>query len=335
MTARVGHDIDTFILEYMKYKQYDRSAKLFKSNHPRLLDGNNLQEVMQRFEKYMNENEKVKTENDDLGFEINFGSVSETVKYPVKRETNLSHKKCEPRKRSRKNDVPKQFLAKIEKLGFKKQNARVLYDTKLDWTAMNSDSKIYCTQHGCDHNTIISEDCLRYHCINVHHWGEYPCNAIGCNYVGYSRKNLAYHRGMHGRCFEKRDLYPCNFPGCTASFSREGLLKIHQSIHTNDLEGCEFCPYRFAEPKQYETHMKHHFKLKELSCDQCELLFTTVGELNKHYQLHDGVIYSCMLCDSKYTASFKETMRHHFMKKHSNSVDNLNWSSIQNHIVRK
>lgn len=333
--AQESDDLDAFISEYMKHKTFEKSAKLFDYKNPRVLPRKNIQRTFERFEKYLNAIEKVKSESYDLGFDINFGSVSTAVKYPVKRDIKLSKRSNEKRKRNRKSEVPKEFLMKIEKLGFKKENARVLYETKLDWTAMNSDSKIYCTQHGCDHNTFISEDCLRDHCINAHQWGEYPCDAVGCYYIGYSRKNLAYHKGMHGRSFDKTDLYPCNFPGCTASFSREGLLKIHQSIHTNDLEGCEFCPYRFAEPKQYETHLKHHFKLKELSCDQCGLQFTTVGELNKHYQLHEGLIYACKLCDSKYTASFRETMRHHFMKKHSSSVDNLNWSSIQNHIVQK
>ena len=233
-------DLDTFILEYMKFKNYARSGKLFESKIPKLVSRGNLQKTMKKFEKFMNDIDKVKAEDYDLGFEINFGSVSDPVKYKpftVNQETKSKHQKREQGKRSRKSDVPKEFLAKIEKLGFKKEHAGVLYDTKLDWTAMNSDSKIYCTQHGCDHDTVISEDCLRDHCINVHDWGEYPCDAIGCNYIGFSRKNLAYHKGMHGRSFDKRDLYPCNFPGCTASFSREGLLKIHQSIHTNDLQG--------------------------------------------------------------------------------------------------
>jgi len=335
MEADVGKDIDSFILEYMKYKKLKDSAKLFQSKNPKVFPRKHIQGTVERFEKYLHKNEKVKSENYDLGFHINFGSFSKAVKYPVKWDIKKSNSLDEKRKRRRKSEIPKEFLKKIEKLGFNQDNARVLYDTKMDWTAMNSESNIYCTQHGCDHKTVIREDCLREHCINIHQWGEYPCDAVGCYYIGYSRKNRAYHKGMHGRSFDKIDSYPCNFPECTASFSREGLLKIHQSIHTNDLLECEFCPYRFAEPKQYVTHMKHHFKLKELSCDQCGLQFTTVGELNKHYQLHEGLIYACKLCDSKYTASFKETMRHHFMKHHSSSVDNLNWSSIQNHIYQK
>ena len=66
----------------------------------------------------------------------------------------MRHSKTEQSlKKKPKTNVPKSFIAKIKSLGLKEEDAEVLYETKIDWTAVYSDNKIYCTEGGeqkCD-----------------------------------------------------------------------------------------------------------------------------------------------------------------------------------------
>ena len=66
--AQETDDLDAFILEYMKYKKFEKCVKLFDSKKPRVIPRQNIQRTVNRFEKYLNEVEKVKSENYDLGF---------------------------------------------------------------------------------------------------------------------------------------------------------------------------------------------------------------------------------------------------------------------------
>ena len=75
--------------------------------------------------------------------------------------------------------LPKAFLETIKKLGLREQDAETLYSTKIDWTAVFSDNKIFCSERGCDFSTEISKDNaeLQAHMETVHQWGDFPCTA--------------------------------------------------------------------------------------------------------------------------------------------------------------
>ena len=62
-----------------------------------------------------------------------------------------------PKKESetRKADIPKEFINKIENLGMKVEDAEVLFRSKIDWTAVYSENKIYCIEPGCDYFTKL------------------------------------------------------------------------------------------------------------------------------------------------------------------------------------
>lgn len=91
------------------------------------------------------------------------------------------------RKTEARKEIPKKFFNQIKKLGLRKEDAEILFETKVDWTAVYSDNKIYCTEVGCDFYTTIDEDVLTSHAKNVHYYGEYPCPDEYCNYIGYSK----------------------------------------------------------------------------------------------------------------------------------------------------
>ena len=151
---------------------------------------------------------------DDLGFEINYGAFQPmakvsfcrkcfnfrhrlcvtlifTFKLPIKKikeplteKTNKGVKKVTEK---RGEDVPKEFVQKIKNLGMKVEDAEVLFKSKVDWTAVYSENKIYCAEPGCDFTTIIDSVELTNHMIDVHQYGDYPCTDEHCDYVAASK----------------------------------------------------------------------------------------------------------------------------------------------------
>ena len=92
----------------------------------------------------------------------------------------------EPKKEN-KIDIPKDFIKKIKKLGMNVDDAEVLYKTKIDWTAVYSTNKIYCTEQTCDYHTELGDQKLNEHLISVHGYGEYPCQYSLCRFIGVSK----------------------------------------------------------------------------------------------------------------------------------------------------
>ena len=112
--------------------------------------------------------------------------------YPVERSVVKQSKTEESSKKKPKTNVPKSFIAKIKSLGLKEEDAEVLYETKIDWTAVSSDNKIYCTEGGeqkCDFVTEMKIDNvdLRNHLRTVHNWGDWPCTDSNCGYIAHSK----------------------------------------------------------------------------------------------------------------------------------------------------
>ena len=89
----------------------------------------------------------------------------------------------------KKKEIPKEFIKKIKKLGMKVEDAEALYTSKIEWTAVYSDNKIYCTEMACDFYTTIDSDILTKHMIDHHDYGKYPCGHPHCDFVGFSKVN--------------------------------------------------------------------------------------------------------------------------------------------------
>ena len=97
-----------------------------------------------------------------------------------------------PKKESakRKIDIPKDFIKKIKNLGLKVEDAEVLFKSKIDWTAVYFENKIYCVEPGCNYSTKIDNDELTNHMTIVHNYGTYPCDNDHCDYVAASKVNF-------------------------------------------------------------------------------------------------------------------------------------------------
>ena len=87
----------------------------------------------------------------------------------------------------RKIDIPKDFIKKIKKLGMKVEDAEILFKSKIDWCAVYIENKIHCAEPFCDYSTTIDNEELTNHMINVHKYGDYPCNDDHCDYVAASK----------------------------------------------------------------------------------------------------------------------------------------------------
>ena len=87
---------------------------------------------------------------------------------------------------TRKKDIPKEFIKKIENLGMKVEDVEVLFKSKIDWIAVYSENKIYCVEPGCNYFTKIGTGELTNHMKSVHKYGDYPCYYDHCDYVASS-----------------------------------------------------------------------------------------------------------------------------------------------------
>ena len=90
-------------------------------------------------------------------------------------------------KKEKKIDIPEDFIKKIEKLGMNVNDAEILFESKINWTAVYSENKIYCPEVSCDYFSKIDNGELNNHLITVHNYGQYPCEFPNCNYVGVSK----------------------------------------------------------------------------------------------------------------------------------------------------
>ena len=173
--------MNEFVIGYLKKAKYEKTLKLIVEKDAR-------KETMKTYKNFINylkgKETKTKIENDDdLGFKIDFREYQQAA---VARKTISGKIKTGSKNEVvKKNDVPKEFIKKIQKLGMRIEDAEALYKTKIDWTAVYSENKIYCTEHGCDFFTTIDCQDLDKHMRDIHQYGEYPCK--DCFYVGISK----------------------------------------------------------------------------------------------------------------------------------------------------
>ena len=220
-------------------------------------------------------------------------------------------------------------MKKIKNLGMKVEDAEVLYKSKIDWTAVYSTNKIFCPEDSCDYSTKMDTGELTNHLIDIHKYGEYKCEDAHCSYIGYSKKALTRHMKMHISMANKFYAIKCPKRSCEQSFANDWKLKIHLRVHDNDLNTCQYCPYRYVRQDHYSTHLKQHFGITDFKCDQCDKAFSTVAKLKSHYGLHEGIVYCCMICNT-YEAKQKKVMCQHMRRHHSEIFENRrHWEDLR------
>ena len=237
--------------------------------------------------------------------------------------------------KKRKIEVPKDFIKKIKSLGLNVEDAEILFKSKIDWTAVYSENKIYCVEPGCNYFTKIDDEKLTKHMINDHKWGDYPCDYDHCDYVAASKKNLVSHAQMHKMRSEYNFWFKCLKPNCRTTFKRQGQLDQHMRIHNNELDQCQYCPYRYVHTPDYKDHLNKHFRIKNHNCDECDAKFSTKRDLVVHSLTHEGNIYCCLICNT-YEVKIRNSMKTHLRTKHSDLLGkNINWDSVKKYVKLK
>ena len=140
---------------------------------------------------------------------------------------------------------------------------------------------------------------------------------------------------MHTRLFEKEYWYKCPKQSCKSSFKDTHTLHTHCRIHDDDLDACSYCPYRYVDPAQYRVHLKMHFKIRDFECVQCDKRFPTKKDLNRHYQIHEGVVYNCLICET-YDTHSKKNIEGHLRLKHGDIVGkHFTWNMVKHNVKIK
>ena len=121
---------------------------------------------------------------------------------------------------------------------------------------------------------------------------------------------------MHKARSENNFRFKCLKPNCQSTFKNQSLLDSHMRIHYNQVEYCQYCPYRYIMDIAYWDHLNRHFQIKNHKCDHCDLTFTTKKGLVEHESKHEGIIYCCLICKT-YEVDSKTSIKSHLRYKHS------------------
>ena len=140
---------------------------------------------------------------------------------------------------------------------------------------------------------------------------------------------------MHTKRSESDFWYKCLKPNCLSSFPYQGLLDLHMRSHNNDMDKCQYCPYRYVRSTSYADHLNKHFQIKDHKCENCGAKFTTKNALIQHSSIHEGILYCCLICHT-YEASSRMSMKMHLRKKHTDLLGkNINWDSVKKYVKQK
>ena len=142
------------------------------------------------------------------------------------------------------------------------------------------------------------------------------------------------HGKMHKMRSESNFWFKCLKPNCHSTFARQRLLNTHMRVHNNEVDYCQYCPYRYVEPTNYANHLNKHFRIMH-KCHDCGSMFTTKDGLTEHSTIHEGIIYCCLICKT-YEIARKNTMQVHLRKKHSDIFgENIHWDTVKKYVKLK
>ena len=140
---------------------------------------------------------------------------------------------------------------------------------------------------------------------------------------------------MHAMRSENNSWYKCLKPNCQSTFKFQSLLDTHMRIHNNELDSCQYCPYRFVQGNHYKDHLNMHFRIKNHKCDHCGKTFSRRTLLTQHASIHEGIIYCCLICNT-YEIAMKNAMKMHLRTKHADLLGkNINWDTVKKYVKLK
>ena len=140
---------------------------------------------------------------------------------------------------------------------------------------------------------------------------------------------------MHTMRSESNFWYKCMKPNCQSTFRTQTNFDNHMRVHNNDLDSCQYCPFRYVFGHRYSDHLNIHFRIKNHKCDFCGQTFWTKPVLTQHLSIHEGIIYCCLICNT-YEIARKNSMKNHLRREHSDVLGkNINWDSVKQYVKLK
>ena len=140
---------------------------------------------------------------------------------------------------------------------------------------------------------------------------------------------------MHKKRSENNFWYKCSKPNCGTTYRWEWAMNEHMRIHNNEVNYCQYCPYRYVQAGSYKEHLNKHFRINEYKCGECDSTFSTKAILTKHAFIHEGILYCCLICNT-FESTNKDSIKYHLRMKHSDLLGkNINWDSVKKYVKMK
>lgn len=138
--------------------------------------------------------------------------------------------------------------------------------------------------------------------------------------ICFERLSSRALRELHERR-HRNETFTCNF--CDKKFEHQAALTVHRRIHTGELPyKCPKCSLAFSQQYSRIRHIKtHRDGEKLLNCDQCDNLYRSKRDLNRHQRLHTKsgkeakeVLIKCPTCTLEYRTI--RGLRAHHLESH-------------------
>ena len=103
---------------------------------------------------------------------------------------------------------------------------------------------------------------------------------------------------------------------CGKGFKSKMSHEYHKRRHLDSIY-CDSCQHFFTSTDKYVNHNSKCGKVgsKQYSCDNCDKMFLSKGNLYTHKRIHSDVKYPCDVCGKKFTQ--KGNRNTHTAKKHN------------------
>lgn len=101
---------------------------------------------------------------------------------------------------------------------------------------------------------------------------------------------------------------------CPRKYVTKHKLKEHMMRHEGIKNHvCPVCGLKKTTLNELKVHLNYHTREKLYPCKICPSVFTSVGNMSRHYKIvHCGIkAYACTHCDRSFGKS--ETLKHHVM----------------------